>query len=57
MNVVEDFEDGSLGQGEAVIQHPLDLADPDHDPGQFRREGVDLDAQHILGSDQGEGPR
>ena len=31
-----------------MIQHPLNLADPQGHPRQFRGEGVDLDAEHVL---------
>ena len=37
--------------GEAVGQHPLDLADPDDHPGQLGRVGVELDAEHRLRAD------
>lgn len=35
---------------------PLDLADPDRDPGKLGGIGVDLDPQDALGADHGEGP-
>ena len=34
----------------------MDLADPYRDPGQLSGIGVELDAEHVLGPDHGEGP-
>jgi hypothetical protein len=39
-----------------VIQHPLNLADPQGHPRQFRREGIDLDPQQVLRPDGGKLP-
>lgn len=56
LDVVQGLEDGVAGDIEAVAEHPLDLADPHRDPGQLRGIGVELDAEHVLGPDHGEGP-
>ena len=51
---LQRLEDGVAQVGEAVGDHPLDLADPDDDAGQLGRVGVKLDAEHCLGADLGE---
>jgi hypothetical protein len=51
---IQRLEDRVLGQREAVREHPLDLADPDRDPRQFRRVGVELDPEHRFRTDQRE---
>ncbi|MBK5962748.1 hypothetical protein CCR95_01180 [Thiocystis minor] len=54
---VERFEDGVLRQREAVVQHPLNLADPDRDAGEFGGVGVEFESQHVLRADARETAR
>ena len=52
---VEGAEDGVVAVGETVVEHPLDLADPDGDAGEFSGVVIDLDAVDDAGIDGGEG--
>lgn len=54
---VERFEDGVFRQREAVVQHPLKLADPDRDAGEFGGVGVEFDPEHVLRADAREAAR
>ena len=44
--MLERFQDGPVVQAIAVAQHPLNLADPHRQPGQFGGVGIDFDAEH-----------
>ena len=48
--MVEAGQDGVAAAVVAVLEHPLDLADPYRDPRQLGGVGVDLEAQHVVGA-------
>src|SRR5213592_941506 len=41
------LQDGIVGDVEAVVAHPLEIADPDDDLRQLLGEGIDLDAVEL----------
>jgi hypothetical protein len=48
LNRIERSQDRVLGRVKTVAPHPLDFANPHADPCQFRRIGVQFDAQHAF---------
>ena len=50
LDAVQGAQDGVPGDFPAVAAAPLDVADPDGDPGQFGGEFVDLDPQDVVRS-------
>ena len=47
LDMVERLQDRVLADGVAVFQHPLDFTYPHGDACEFRRVGIELDAEHI----------
>jgi hypothetical protein len=53
-DALERAQDRIAPVSEAVVEHPLDLADPDRHPGELGGIRVDLDPQDRLRADAGE---
>src|SRR4051812_626408 len=54
LDILERLEHRVAGGHEAVLQHPLQVANPDDDLGKFLSKGVDFDAKELVGADVGE---